>query len=1221
VHQLFVRTLLAGIVAAIAFGLFAMHVSNARAGAAVTVVVNSTGNTDDTVCSGAPNAGTGNCTLREAINSVNGGAADVIKFRTATFSEATPGVIDLESGLGALPPISREVIIDAVGAGVILDGDVDADGSTIGIGLEVDASHNTFSFSLLGGGDSHFVIQNVTDDGLYLYGFSGGSFSFGTVVVDAVDIRDVGDAAVEFYATNMTNGSVTNSLLSGDYYGLYSYLAAAVGYPDPTNDVLTPNSIIVDGNIINALYSYGVEMDWYGDLDSTYGSKINAVVTNNLFKGNTDAIYIYSDDTGAGSDGGVYNVDVSHNSDIDSSGGSIAVDVELYADDGGTNHTTSTVNISDNGDITGGDDDGVYVDVDFDASGSNSSTINVNRNGDITTNNSADTGVEIYNYVFGGSNNTATTEVNDNGDIVSEYGVYIYSYAEDDGTTGVGDSNDASVTVSGNDSIRGTDSEGVYIYQEAGSSSGNADESTADITVSNNGPIRGFYYSAVELYNYAYAGGGIGDDNSATASVTGNGPITSDPYDGESGVYVDNEAYGDDAGSGNTATTDISQNGDITAGTSTYAAIYVYWNFAGSYGDAGDDNTANLNVQDNGNVFASYYEAMYLYNMAGNGSFDGPGDGNNATTEVSGNGDIVSSDDNGIEFYTYAGGGDYEADSNYATTNIHDNGYIRSGIDYEALYGETEAGDYYMYADADHNWAEFDAVNNAEIRGNDEDGIDSDIWAGGGTVDSLDNHTTTNITGNGPIVGEDGDGINLDGGSNGWVCCDDGTHGAANVDVNTINISNNTGGILGEDDDGIDIEDICCSVNLVTIQDNAGTITGTDGNGIEYEVDGADSFPGCGCFVDIDGNGFPDALENSVNALAISGNDISNSSENGIWISSGAFDGNLVAEPLVPKSAIHDNTIEDNDENGIFLDTVQGINIGPANTITENGGAANANVHAGIQIVNDLADCWAGLSCKTISPEYLPAGGNTITQNTIYDNHNAFEDTLGIDLNEDDGNDRVGCLTKGDPIDPNSCLAAPVILLVAANGKIGGTSCAGCTVEIFLADGDPADQPRTVATIQHGEGVTYLASGTADAAGNFSVQLPCGQGAGDLTATGTDGTTKDTSEFAENRPFLGTPECATATPTASDTPTATNTPVPTTPAPTPAKACGDVNDSGSVNSVDAQLVLQYSAALVTTLANLPSGDVNSSGGVNPVDAALILQAEAGLITLGSLNCP
>jgi hypothetical protein len=62
----------------------------------------------------------------------------------------------------------------------------------------------------------------------------------------------------------------------------------------------------------------------------------------------------------------------------------------------------------------------------------------------------------------------------------------------------------------------------------------------------------------------------------------------------------------------------------------------------------------------------------------------------------------------------------------------------------------------------------------------------------------------------------------------------------------------------------------------------------------------------------------------------------------------------------------------------------------------------------------------------------------------------------------------------------------------------------------------------------------------------------------------------------------------------------------------PSKACGDVNDDGRVNSVDAALILQLEARLITSVANRPSADVNNNGVVNSVDAALILQFEAGL---------
>ena len=68
--------------------------------------------------------------------------------------------------------------------------------------------------------------------------------------------------------------------------------------------------------------------------------------------------------------------------------------------------------------------------------------------------------------------------------------------------------------------------------------------------------------------------------------------------------------------------------------------------------------------------------------------------------------------------------------------------------------------------------------------------------------------------------------------------------------------------------------------------------------------------------------------------------------------------------------------------------------------------------------------------------------------------------------------------------------------------------------------------------------------------------------------------------------------------------------------------CGDVNSSGTINSIDAVLVLQFEAAIISSLSGAsgnpeatptttpscsPVGDVNGDSSVNSVDAALILQ--------------
>ncbi len=89
----------------------------------------------------------------------------------------------------------------------------------------------------------------------------------------------------------------------------------------------------------------------------------------------------------------------------------------------------------------------------------------------------------------------------------------------------------------------------------------------------------------------------------------------------------------------------------------------------------------------------------------------------------------------------------------------------------------------------------------------------------------------------------------------------------------------------------------------------------------------------------------------------------------------------------------------------------------------------------------------------------------------------------------------------------------------------------------------------------------------------------------------------------------------TATPTATPTDATlpTNTPLPTsTPTPTPV-GLGDVDCGGSVNAIDAALILHFGAGLLGTLPCPDAADTNGDGDINSIDAALILQLSAGLI--------
>jgi len=123
---------------------------------------------------------------------------------------------------------------------------------------------------------------------------------------------------------------------------------------------------------------------------------------------------------------------------------------------------------------------------------------------------------------------------------------------------------------------------------------------------------------------------------------------------------------------------------------------------------------------------------------------------------------------------------------------------------------------------------------------------------------------------------------------------------------------------------------------------------------------------------------------------------------------------------------------------------------------------------------------------------------NTISQNAIADNAQLGIDLLpwGVTAND-----------AGDSDDgPNSLLNYPE---ASVNGTvITGTTCIGCTVELFLADDDPSG---------FGEGETFLDSAIANMAGSFMMNVsstPIGI-CRPMTLTATD-SQGNTSEFSEN---------------------------------------------------------------------------------------------------------
>ena len=92
---------------------------------------------------------------------------------------------------------------------------------------------------------------------------------------------------------------------------------------------------------------------------------------------------------------------------------------------------------------------------------------------------------------------------------------------------------------------------------------------------------------------------------------------------------------------------------------------------------------------------------------------------------------------------------------------------------------------------------------------------------------------------------------------------------------------------------------------------------------------------------------------------------------------------------------------------------------------------------------------------------------------------------------------------------------------------------------------------------------------------------------------------------------------ATVAPQVTATPTATATPTPPALGTPPPALVGDVDCGGSVNSIDAALILQFVAGLLGSLACPEGADTNGNGDINSIDAALVLQFTAGLL----LNLP
>jgi len=167
------------------------------------------------------------------------------------------------------------------------------------------------------------------------------------------------------------------------------------------------------------------------------------------------------------------------------------------------------------------------------------------------------------------------------------------------------------------------------------------------------------------------------------------------------------------------------------------------------------------------------------------------------------------------------------------------------------------------------------------------------------------------------------------------------------------------------------------------------------------------------------------------------------------------------------------------------------------------------------------------LSYGTCKPYY-----NTFSQNSLFDNV-----AQGIRL-------KSGICDDGLEYFPNNGIQIPQIT-AATNTLVAGNTCAGCQVELFLADKAVVDNPGGD---NFGEGKTYLAQGTAANSGSFTIAVS-GVAVGDILTAHTTDSAGNTSEFARN---VAVSAPATPTNTSTSTPTSTATATPTkTPTLTP----------------------------------------------------------------------
>ncbi|KPJ78044.1 MAG: hypothetical protein AMJ54_05645 [Deltaproteobacteria bacterium SG8_13] len=259
---------------------------------------------------------------------------------------------------------------------------------------------------------------------------------------------------------------------------------------------------------------------------------------------------------------------------------------------------------------------------------------------------------------------------------------------------------------------------------------------------------------------------------------------------------------------------------------------------------------------------------------------------------------------------------------------------------------------------------------------------------------------------------------------------------------------------------------------------------------------------------EIRGNGVTDSGRDGIDI----GNDSNNTTVNGNLFAANAGSG-IDSWSGAGSNLISNNTFDQNGAGGGETSAIRVF--GNNSTIELNDFRDNAG--PGVLVVaNNLL--WG--------PSHIPAIQNRISRNRFSNNGSNAIDLLA-DAGDANLGDGITIIPGTDANAGNIDLDFPVIIaaqLSAGTTTVVGTTCANCEVEVYqaVADGDGSD---TSGADDYGEGVAYLGTANADAAGDWYLGGITALAAGDNVSAIAIDSSNNTSEFSMNAEVIITGSC------------------------------------------------------------------------------------------------